>query len=69
MAITEVDEKSIQIIKGCIDGDRRAQKNLYTVYYAMALGVCLRYANNREDAIGILNEGFFKVFKNIHTYN
>jgi len=69
VAITEVDEKSIQIIKGCIDGDRRAQKKLYTVYYAMALGVCLRYANNREDAIGILNEGFFKVFKNIHTYN
>ncbi|PUV21853.1 hypothetical protein DCO56_26025 [Sphingobacterium athyrii] len=67
--MTEVDEKSIHIIKGCIDGDRRAQKDLYTAYYAMALGICLRYSNNREDAIGILNEGFFKVFKNIGKYD
>lgn len=69
VAIPEVDEKSIHIIKGCIDGDRRAQKDLYTLYYAMALGICLRYSNNREDAIGILNEGFFKVFKNISKYD
>lgn len=69
VAITEVDEKSIHIIKGCIDEDRRAQKDLYTIYYAMSLGICLRYANNREDAISILNEGFFKVFKNINKYD
>lgn len=69
MAITEVDEKSIHIIKGCIDEDRRAQKDLYTVYYAMSLGICLRYANHRGDAISILNEGFFKVFKNISKYD
>ncbi len=69
VAITEVDEKSIHIIKGCIDEDRRAQKDLYTIYYAMSLGICLRYANHREDAISILNEGFFKVFKNINKYD
>jgi RNA polymerase sigma-70 factor (ECF subfamily) len=69
VAITEVDEKSIHIIKGCIDEDRRAQKDLYTIYYAMSLGICLRYANHREDAISILNEGFFKVFKNISKYD
>ncbi|ULT23295.1 hypothetical protein KUH03_29405 [Sphingobacterium sp. E70] len=69
MAIKEVDEKSIHIIKGCINEDRRSQKDLYTTYYALALGICLRYADNKEDAIGILNEGFFKVFKNIIKYD
>lgn len=33
------------------------------------MGICLRYANNRLDAAGILNEGFFKVFKNIVHYD
>lgn len=69
VAIKEVDEKSIHIIKGCINEDRRSQKDLYTTYYALALGICLRYADNKEDAIGILNEGFFKVFKNIIKYD
>ena len=32
------------------------------------MGVCLRYSNNREDALDILHEGFIKVFKNIGKY-
>lgn len=69
VAITGVDEKSIHIIKGCINGDRRSQKDLYTIYYPIALGICLRYSDNKEDAIGILNDGFFKVFKHIDKYD
>lgn len=69
MAITEVDEKSIHIIRGCINEDRRSQKDLYTLYYSLALGICLRYADHKEDAVSILNEGFFKVFKNISKYD
>lgn len=31
-------------------------------------GVCLRYARNREEAEEILQEGFMKVFENLHQF-
>lgn len=69
MAINESDENTIQIIKGCLREDRRSQKDLYKLYYSLALGICLRYANDKEDALAILNDGFFKVFTHINKYN
>ncbi|MEI9934198.1 MAG: RNA polymerase sigma factor [Ferruginibacter sp.] len=32
------------------------------------LGVCYRFAKNREDAEDMLQEGFIKVFTQIHQY-
>ena len=32
------------------------------------LGVCLRYSNNRNEAKEVLQEGYIKVFKNLHTF-
>ncbi|MCZ4223681.1 RNA polymerase sigma factor [Pedobacter rhodius] len=55
-------------IKSCIRNEREGQKALYKHFYGFAMGICLRYANNRLDAAGILNDGFFKVFKNIDKY-
>ncbi|WP_235528491.1 RNA polymerase sigma factor [Pedobacter sp. Leaf194] len=55
-------------INGCIRYEREAQQALYKHFYGFAMGICLRYANNRLDAAGILNEGFFKVFRNIAKY-
>jgi RNA polymerase sigma-70 factor (ECF subfamily) len=31
--------------------------------------ICLRYTKNDEDAVEVLNNGFFKVFKNIQRYD
>ncbi len=55
-------------IAGCIRNERDSQKALYQHFYSFAMGICLRYANDKLDAAGILNEGFFKVFKNIANY-
>jgi len=52
----------------CIAKERWAQKKLYEDHYSQMMGVCLRYSNNREDALDILHEGFIKVFKNIAKY-
>ena len=30
--------------------------------------VCLRYANNADDAQDLLQEGFIKVFRNLHRF-
>jgi RNA polymerase sigma factor (sigma-70 family) len=56
------------LISGCLKEERWAQKKLYESFYPLMMGVCLRYANNREDARDILNEGFVKVFKNLGRY-
>ena len=61
-----MDEK--QLIEGCINGDRKAQKALYDKYSRRMMAVCLRYVKNIEDARDLLQEGFIKLFTNIHKY-
>jgi RNA polymerase sigma factor (sigma-70 family) len=55
-------------IQSCIRNEREGQQALYKHFYGFAMGICLRYANDRLDAAGILNDGFYKVFKNIEKY-
>ena len=63
------EQENIEIISGCKSGDRKAQEKLYKNFYRAMMTVCLRYAKNDEDAVEILNNGFFKVFKNIQWYD
>ena len=57
-----------EIIEGCVKNDRLSQKLLYERLYGRMMGVCMRYANDREQATEILNSGFFKVFNTIGGY-
>jgi RNA polymerase sigma factor (sigma-70 family) len=63
------EEDIPQLIKGCIKQDRKSQKALYKVFYGFAMGICLRYAGNRDEAAEVMNEGFLKVFTRIGQYN
>jgi len=56
------------ILKACLRGDRLAQKALYQRYKNKMFVMCLRYADSREDAEDILQEGFVKVFRDLHQY-
>jgi RNA polymerase sigma factor (sigma-70 family) len=56
------------LIKGCANGDRKIQQQLYNRFAAKMFGVCLRYAGNNEEAEDILQEGFIKVFKKIGSF-
>ena len=56
------------LIKGCVENNRIAQNQLYTIYAAQMMGVCLRYVRTREDAQDILQEGFIQVFRCIKQY-
>ncbi len=56
------------ILQGCLSNNAAAQKALYEKYSAKMLSVCYRYAHNREDAEDMLQEGFIKVFGQIHTF-
>ena len=56
------------ILKGCLKNDALAQRELYNKYSPKMLAVCYRFAHNREDAEDMLQEGFIKVFLQIHTF-
>lgn len=56
------------LINGCIRGDRQMQRELYDRFASKMYGVCLRYAGNTNDADDILQEGFIKVYNNLHKF-
>ncbi len=56
------------LIKGCIEGDRRMQKELYDRFSPKMYAVCLRYMGNADDAQDILQEGFIKIYKNLERF-
>ena len=62
-----MDEK--QLIEGCINGDRRAQKALYDKYSRRMMAVCQRYLKDIEDARDLMQEGFIKLYTNINKYS
>ena len=56
----------IECIRGCIDNERGSQKKIYASFYSFAMSICTKYANNKEDASEILNDGFLKIFKQLY---
>ena len=56
------------LLHGCLKNDASAQRELYNKYSSKMLAVCYRYAHNREDAEDMLQEGFIKVFSQIHKF-
>ena len=54
------------IVKGCIEGKRIAQEQLYRLYSSKMYAVCLRYCQDSDEAKDILQDGFIKVFDKIH---
>ena len=57
-----------QLIQGCKDGDREAQKLLYGKYSKQMYLVCLRYVKEEQEAEDVLQEAFIKVFNNIKNF-
>jgi RNA polymerase sigma factor (sigma-70 family) len=57
------------ILKGCRKNDRESQKLLYERFYGYAMSICLRYADNRDEASLILNDGFMKIFSGMKQFD
>lgn len=56
-------------VGACALNKRESQKIIYNSFYGYAMAICDRYTNNEEDAVEILNDGFLKVFREIHHYS
>lgn len=57
-----------QMLAGSIKHNAASQEALYNRFSPRMLGVCYRFAKNREDAEDMLQEGFIKVFTQLHQY-
>ncbi len=55
------------LIQGCAKNSRRHQEALYRQYFGGMTGLILHYVKDKDKALEIVNEGFLKVFKKIHT--
>ncbi len=60
--------KGEKILERCKAGDEKAYAELYRQLAPKMLGVCLRYAKSRQEAEDMLQEGFIRLFQNIHSY-
>jgi RNA polymerase sigma factor (sigma-70 family) len=56
------------MLAGCLKNNAAAQEALYSRFSPRMLGVCYRFAKNREDAEDMLQEGFIKVFTQMYQY-
>ena len=57
-----------KMLQDCLENFAVAQEAMYNRFSPKMLGVCYRYAKNREDAEDMLQEGFIKVFSQIHQF-
>ena len=56
------------LIKKCASGNALAQKTFYEKFAGKMMGVCLRYAQDYEEAQDVMQDAFIKVFNNLPDY-
>ena len=57
-----------ELIRSCVAGDTKAQKLLFERYTRKMMGICMRYAGNKQEAEDMLQEGWIKIFRNLNTF-
>ena len=57
-----------ELVIGCKDRNRVAQKQLYDVFGGKLFAICLRYTKNRSDAEDVLQDAFVKIYENIDSF-
>ena len=57
-----------ELITACLKNNPRAQKALFEKYSGKLMGVCLRYATDRDEAQDMLQDGFVKIFQKLDSY-
>jgi RNA polymerase sigma factor (sigma-70 family) len=57
-----------ELVAGCTANDRKAQEALYKRFAPDMFRMCMRHTRDEEKATEIVNLGFMRVFKKIHTF-
>ena len=62
-------ESDKQLITGCKDQNRKAQKRLFEKHAAVMIAVCRRYITDSDLAEEVMLSGFMKVYQKIDHFN
>ncbi len=57
-----------QLIQACLDGNPKAQRQLYQHFSGKMMGICMRYASDRPEAEDMLQDGFCRVFTDLSKF-
>lgn len=58
----------VHIVQGCVKADREFQKTFYKMYYGFSMAICMRYCNAKDDAMEVVNDGFMKIYRELHNF-
>ncbi len=58
-----------EIVEGCIRNERFFQELLYRTYFERMIAMCMRYTDDRDIGMEIVNNGFLRVFKKLDTFS
>ena len=58
-----------ELLAACQRQERVAQRRLYGQFHGFAMGICQRYARDRDQALEAANDGFLKVFRDLHRFD
>ncbi len=61
-------EVSSELLNACKKDNRKAHYELYNVCYGFLMGICRRYATDKDEANALLNDGFLKIVTNLEKY-
>lgn len=56
-------------LKGCVAGDRRAQEQIFRMFFGKMMAVCMRYTRDRDTAQDMLQDAFIKAFEKLKDFN
>ncbi|MEX2595476.1 MAG: sigma-70 family RNA polymerase sigma factor [Salibacteraceae bacterium] len=60
--------EELQLVEGCKNQSRVSQQEVFSKLYGRLFGICMRYADDSEEAKDILQNAFIKVFNGIDNY-
>ncbi len=59
----------LHIIQGCVKANRGSQKLFYQLFYGYAMGICMRYCTNPDDASEVVHDGFLKIYRSLGSFD
>ncbi len=60
--------EELELSEQCRQGNNHARKELYEQYAGRMLGICLRYAGDRDTAQDLLHDSFIKIFDSFDKF-
>ncbi len=64
-----MEQSQEEIIAACIKRNRKAQYTFYKLYFSYLFSICLRYTNDRDEAMSVVNLSFARIMMNLKKYD